>query len=71
MLHDYKQTTCYMHYEKMGWFVTSHAIGFWAAMTICNSFVTQQHECYQTSCKNCNGYNSLYVKPYTYATLAT
>jgi hypothetical protein len=46
---------------------------FEIAMTICNSCNSMYFygcECYQTSCMNYNGCNSLYVKLYTYVTHA-
>jgi hypothetical protein len=72
-------TNVYIHYEKMGWFAISLAIGFLSCnnhlQPIWNSFATQHismSECYRISCVSCTiECNLFYVKSCTYATLAT
>jgi hypothetical protein len=63
-----------IHYEKIGWFATSLAIGFLS----CNDhlqLIAIQHifmnKCYWTSCTSCNKCNSLYVEPCAYTTCAS
>ncbi len=60
-----------MHNDKIKCFAAWLAIGFLNCNDQLQFNVFLLGECYWTSCNNCNGYNSSYIKLYMYATCAT